>query len=152
MFEIEDNIWYNLWHMLKDLWAVLGYLFAFIFRYTLLIVWTAWWLRAVNWARIWEALKAGAWAPALLLLIVAALVWSRLSPAPAHLFGIEIANFWWQLGAVGTIAAYTLLLGYLQEVLGWRPPEISIEPPAHAEDHAHDTHDTHTHAQDTYAH
>ena len=80
----------------------------------------------------------GAWAPAVLLLVVAALIWSRLAPGPCNCLGfVTVPNFWWQLGEVGLIAALTLFCGWLQGVLGWTPREISLEPPAHAAVHEH---------------
>ena len=111
-------------------------------HYILLIVWVAWWLWGVNWNRAWAFLGRGAWAPFVLLLVVSALVWSRIAPGPCDCLGfVRIPNFWWQLGYVGMLAAIMLFCGWLQGVFHWTPAEISLEPPPPAEgghgDHHH---------------
>lgn len=102
-------------------------------------LWAAWWLWAVNWKKLWPALAEGAWAPVVLLMIVAALVWSRLQPGPFDRLGFAIPSFWWQLGGVSVLVAIALFCGWLQGYFGWSIPEISFEPPAHGhDDHGHD--------------
>src|SRR5207249_439950 len=94
-----------------------------------LIPWLAWWLWAANWPTIWAVLRQGAWLPLVLLMILAALVWSQM--APSDFIGLQfviIHNFWWQLGAVSLLVALTLLCGWLQGVFQWTPAEISLEP------------------------
>jgi hypothetical protein len=118
-----------LWRLLEDL-LVVG------LRWSLVIAWTAWWLWAVNWQKTWPVLARGAWAPVVLLMLVAALVWSRLAPGPCDCLGfVTVPNFWWQLGGVGLLAALTLLCGWLQGVFGWTPAEINLEPPAPVDHH-----------------
>jgi hypothetical protein len=105
------------------------------------VVWCVWWLWAVNWKRAWPALAQGAWVPAVLLVVVAALAWSR----------IVGADFWVCLGWVAVMAAVALFCGWLQGAFGWTPAEISLEPPAA---HVHEEH-FHDHALDDapgYAH
>jgi hypothetical protein len=104
-----------------------------------LIAWVAWWLWGVNWKKTWRVLGDGAWAPLLLMMLMVALVWSRLDPADCsclHLF--TVPTFWWQLGQVSLLVAVAFLCGWLQGVFGWTPEEINLEPPVHAGyDHGH---------------
>jgi hypothetical protein len=121
---------------LEQLIAVLGQLLVQLLalgtHWLLLILWVAWWLLATNWQRAWPTLRSGGWAPSILLMLIAALTWSRLQPAPCDCIGgIVIPNFWWQLGYVVMLGAVALLCGWLQGVLRWTPPAISFEPPAH---------------------
>jgi hypothetical protein len=98
----------------------------------LLIAWVAWWLWAVNWKRAWVVLAEGAWAPVVLLMILAAHVWASLDP------GGLLPGFWWKLGGVCLVVGGTLLCGWLQVVLNWSPAEINLEPPppaAHGHHH-----------------
>jgi hypothetical protein len=99
----------------------------------LLIAWLAWWLFAVNWRRAWVVLAEGAWAPVVLLMVLAARVWASLAPSDWNVFGVAtLGNFWWQLGGVTLLVGLTLFCGWLQTAFDWGPPEISLEPPAHA--------------------
>ena len=105
----------------------------------LLIPWLAWWLWGVNWNQAWSVLAQGAWLPVLLIMIASALVWSQIAPSDCTCLGfVTVANFWWQLGAVGLLAAATLLCGWLQGLFGWTPFQVNLEPPAEpAIDHGH---------------
>ncbi len=108
-----------------------------ILENALLLVWLAVALFGINWKRAWPVLAEGAWAPVVLLTFLAALVWSSLAPAPFTGLGfMTIPNFWAKLIAVWMIVAATCFCGWLQGVLHYSPPEISVEPPAH--EHAHD--------------
>ncbi len=101
------------------------------------VLWCAWWLGGVNWKKAWPMLAAGGWAPVVLLIVIATLVWSRLSPGGCDCLGVVIPNVWWQLGGVCGLAAVALFCGWLQGFFGWTPSEISLEPPADHDDHAH---------------
>jgi hypothetical protein len=91
-------------------------------------LWIVWWLGAVNWHKLWPVLARGAWAPAVLLFLMGAVVWSRLAPG----------YFAWQLGAVSALAALTLFCGWLQGRLHWTPAEFDLEPPAVSDEgHGH---------------
>jgi hypothetical protein len=115
-------------------------LLVLVLRWSPLIAWIAWWLGAVNWRKAWRALADGAWAPLLLLIVMASLVWSRLDPGDCFcLVLFTVPNFWWQLGGVALLAAIAFLCGWLQGVFGWTPAEIDLEPPAAAV-HAHGHH------------
>jgi hypothetical protein len=134
-----------MWDKLVQLFLILMSLLADLSRFAshwlLLIVWVAWWLWAVNWQRVWPVLARGAWLPVVLLLVMAALVWSQLAPSDCNCLGfITVANFWWQLGAVGSMGALTLFCGWVQGYFGWTPPEIDLEPAApagHESGHGH---------------
>ena len=104
-------------------------------------LWCAWWLWAVNWKRAWPVLAQGAWAPVVLLSVVAALAWSRIAPSPCNCLGfVTVPNFWWQLGSVSTLTAIALFCGWLQGYFGWTPQESNLEPPPIAHEHGHDHH------------
>lgn len=105
--------------------------------HALLLAWLAWALFAVNWQRTWHYLSRGAWAPVVLLLVVAALVWSQLVPSVCDCLGFPVGNFWWQLGAVVLIAALTLLCGWIQGYFQWTPPEIDLNPPGPSDHSSH---------------
>jgi hypothetical protein len=98
----------------------------------------AWCLWAVNWRLAWPVLADGGWAPLTLIGLMAAFVWSRVWPSMAIVFGlIPVPNVLWQLGAIAILIGVALFCGWLQTRLGWFPPEIDLEPPAHAHDHHH---------------
>jgi hypothetical protein len=103
------------------------------FHWVLWIVWAAWCLWAVNWKKTRHFLAAGAWAPAILLVILVALVWSRID-ADAWL---GLPNFWWQLGYVSLLAGLAMFCGWVQSVMHWTPHDINLEPPAHGHGHDH---------------
>lgn len=105
-------------------------------------IWMAFWLFAVNWKKLWPVLAEGAWAPVVLLGLISALVWSRVLPSSCNCIGVTIQNFWWQLGSVSALIGVALFSGWLQGQWHTEPPEIAIEPPAHA-DHGHDHHGHH---------
>lgn len=109
--------------------------------WSLLLVWVAWWLWAVNWKKAWRVLADGAWAPVVLIALMVAGVWSQVRPGVLVVSPkLAIANFWWQLGAVGLLVASALFCGWLQGYFGWTPTEIDLEPPAHAAESAHAHH------------
>lgn len=141
---IQDTL-RELQHTLQELLIGLGtlvyQLFTLGWPYILLILWIVWSLFAINWPRAWAALRQGAWAPLILLMIVSALVWSRISPASCDCLKIvTIPNFWWQLGYVGMLVAIMFFCGWLQRVFHWAPAEIDLNPPAPTHGHDHDHH------------
>jgi hypothetical protein len=131
--------WQTFIQLLNNLGKLLGGLAHLILGWSLLIAWLAWWLWGVNWKKAWAVLAQGAWVPVLLVLVVSALVWSQMAPSDCTCLGFTtVPNFWWQLGAVGLLAAVTLFCGWLQGVFGWAPLEVDLEPPAPAaHDHGH---------------
>jgi hypothetical protein len=130
----------ELWETLGQLVVNLGNLFvvllALAFRWSLVIAWVAWWLFAVNWKKAWPALGRGGWAAAVLIILVAALAWSR----------IESSSFVWLLGGVSLLAATALVCGWLQGVLGITVPDNPVEPiVAHGSGHEHPVGTLHGH-------
>jgi hypothetical protein len=121
----------------EDLGKLVSGPLQFLAHWLLVIVWIAWWLLGVNWSKVWPVLARGAWMPVVLVLIVAALVWSQIDPSSCSCLGfVNVPNFWWQLGAVLLLAAVTLACGWLQGAVGWTPTEIDLEPHAPPADHA----------------
>jgi len=108
----------------------------------LVVLFVAWWLWGVNWRRAWPVLAEGGWLPLVLVGIMAAFAWSRISPSTAIVFGfLAVPNLLWQLGAVGLLIGLVLFCGWLQTRVGWYPPEVSLEPPPSHDPHAsHDAH------------
>ncbi len=144
MVPAEPGFWQTLTHLAYDVAVLLRMSLAFLASWILLIIWIVWWLWAVNWKRCWDALARGAWAPAVLLMLISALVWSRLQPQAwtyeVEGYALSIPNFWWQLLAVGMLAALAMACGWLQGLYGWEPAEVNLEPPAIAHDHGHGHH------------
>lgn len=131
------RIFETLWQLVLELGKLVGQILSLGLHWSLLIAWIAWWLWAVNWNRVWPTLRQGAWAPAVLLIIISALVWSRVAPSECSCLGFAtVPNFWWQLGAVGLLTSVTLFCGWLQGIFHWAPAEISLDPPEHV-DHGH---------------
>ena len=126
--------------LVTSLGLLLGWLGEFLVRWLLLIVWVVWWLWGVNWRRAWAVLAEGAWVPLLLAMIAGALVWASLAPSDWDCLGwFRVPNFWWQLGGIGLLLALALFCGWLQELFGWTPAEIDLEPPpaVHGHEAAH---------------
>jgi ABC-type nickel/cobalt efflux system permease component RcnA len=96
----------------------------------LLLAWVAWWLWGVNWVTAWDWLGRGAWVAVVLLVIVAALVWSRIAP-------VAVGNFWRQLVGTTFLACLALFCGWLQGVMGWTPAEIPVYPAGATHDDTH---------------
>jgi hypothetical protein len=103
----------------------------------LLAAWVAWWLWAVNWVKAWEWLARGAWVAVLLLVFLAALVWSKIGSRELDLGFVQLPNFWWQLGGTALLTCLALFCGWVQGVAGWMPGDVPIYP---AEATADDTH------------
>lgn len=104
--------------------------------WSLLLVWIAWWLWAVNWKKAWRVLGDGGWAPLVVIGLIAAGVWSQVRPTNLVVTpNFAIINFWWQLGAVALLIGSAFFCGWLQGYFGWTPAEIDVEPPAHHAGH-----------------
>lgn len=132
------------WHALEQLGSsllvLLTALFVFLFHWSLVIFWLAWWLFATDWRKVWPVLARGAWVAGVLLIVVTALAWAEMRPRDLNIIGeFSLPNFWWQLCAVAILAAITLFCGWVQGNFGWYPTEIPIDPPAPAA-HAHGHH------------
>jgi hypothetical protein len=103
----------------------------------LLAAWVAWWLWAVNWVHARDWLARGAWVGVVLLVVVAALVWSEIAPGPLDVGVARLPNFWWQLGGTALLALLALFCGWLQGVAGWMPADIPIYPTGATADDTH---------------
>ncbi len=114
------------------------------------LIWILFCLFAINWKKMRPTLSEGAWVPLLLLIILAALVWSQVHATDVILFGvITVPNFWWQLMAAGSLAALGLFAGWVQERYHWTPLEVELAPVSHA--HGHDHGHGHDHDADSHA-
>jgi hypothetical protein len=102
-----------------------------------IVAWCAWWLWCVNWKKAGPVLSEGGWMPVVLLMVMVALAWSRISASSCKCLGITIGNFFWQLGAVIGLTLLALFCGWVQGRLEWTPEEVSFEPPAHEHGHGH---------------
>ncbi len=127
---------------LGQLFLLLGTLIVqilnLILQWSLILVWLAVALLAINWKNIWPTLAKGAWLPGVLLIIIASIVWASIAPSSCNCLGfMTVGNFWWQLGAVSLIATVTLLCGWLQGLLNWTPGEISFDPPPAEDEFGH---------------
>jgi hypothetical protein len=102
-------------------------------------LWCAWWLWCVNWAKLWPVLGRGAWAAAVLFVLMGGVVWARIDPAPLTWPGYYLPALTWHLGAAVILACVALVCGWLQGVMGWTPPEFPVHPvvAAHGHDHGH---------------
>jgi hypothetical protein len=123
-----------------NLWTLVVGLLSLGVHWFALIVWVAWWLWGVNWKKMWPVLAGGAWVPLVLLMILGALAWSRMDPTDCTCLGIvTLPNFWWQFVGVTMLTGLAFFCGWLQEIFGWTPAEINLEPPAistHGQEHA----------------
>jgi hypothetical protein len=129
----------TLWQLLLLTLKLLGELGSLALHWWLVLLWIAWWLWAVDWQKAWPILARGAWAPLVLLIVLAALAWSQIAPSSLLVLGVFILpNFWWQLCATGALATTAFLCGWLQGLFRWTPAEVAVDPPADAENgHAH---------------
>jgi len=127
-------------HLLQPVFDVL----LFLLPYALGFAFCLW---GINWQRMRPALRAGAWVPLTLLLVLVALAWSQIAPRRLPVFGILSApNFWWQLCYVAILAGIGVFAGWVQDRYGWVPPEIAVEPPAHGHGHSHSHDHGHSHS------
>jgi hypothetical protein len=102
----------------------------------LLAVWCVWWLLCVDWKKLWPVLAFGAWAPAVLFVLMTGAVWARLDDRNLTWPGFYLPSFGWHVGATILLAGLALICGWLQGVIGWMPPEFPVHPPELAHGHA----------------
>jgi hypothetical protein len=105
-------------------------------------LWCAWWLWCVDWKKLWPVLARGAWAPAVLMVLMAGMVWNQLDPVDLAWPGYYLPALVWHMGAAVLLAAIALTCGWLQGVFHWTPPEFPVHPApvAHGHDHGHGHH------------
>ena len=132
------DIWDSLWNLGVDLGALVAGVLALAMRWSLVIAWVVFWLWAVNWKKLWPVLAHGAWVPFVLLMVIAAIAWSRLDPTDCTCLGfVTVPNFWWHLGGVSLLMALTFLCGWVQGLFGWEPAELDLQAPV-ITPHSHD--------------
>ncbi|MBI2805891.1 MAG: hypothetical protein HYX68_13000 [Planctomycetes bacterium] len=131
----EPSIWQTLLLLFHTLGTLVIQLAALGYHLLLWILFAAWCLWGINWKRTRHFLATGAWAPAILLIVLIAIVWSRIDPSPCAQCGLPA--FWWQLGYVSMLAALAMFCGWIQNVMHWTPHDISVDPPAHGHGHDH---------------
>ena len=130
------GIWQLLITLVQTLLMLVVQLAALGFHWLLWIVLAAWCLWGVNWKKTRHFLASGAWAPAILLILLIALVWSRIDPSACACTGLP--NFWWQLLYLSGLAGVAMFCGWVQSVFHWTPHDINLDPPAHAHGHGAD--------------
>jgi hypothetical protein len=134
----EPGIWLTLAILFKTLVLLVTQVASVGFHWLLWIAGAAWLVWGVNWKKTRHVLAIGGWAPALLLILLIAIVWSRIDARPCDCLGfVTLPNFWWQLGYVSMLAAIAMICGWLQSVFRWTPREIHLDPPAHGHGHGH---------------
>lgn len=134
----DPGIWQTLVLLVQTLGTLVVQLASLGLHWLLWILWAAWWLAGVNAKKTRHVLAIGGWAPAVLLILLTAIVWSRLEARPCDCLGfMTLPNFWWQLGYVSMLAASALFCGWLQSLFHWTPHEIHFDPPARGHGHGH---------------
>jgi len=142
MDPIQDpTIWHTLTVLISTLFTLVMQLASLGFHWLVWIVWIAVCLWGINWKKTRHVLAVGGWAPALLLILLVAIVWSRLVMSRGPSF-IPLPNFWWQLIYVTGLAGMAMICGWLQTVFHWTPHDINLDPPApaHGDGHGHAHH------------
>jgi magnesium-transporting ATPase (P-type) len=140
----EPGIWQTLVLLFHTLGTLVIQLTSLGLHWLVWIVWIAWCLWAVNWWKTRHFLAIGGWAPAVLLIVLIAIVWSRIDARACDCLGvISLPNFWWQLGYVSMLAAVAMFCGWLQSAFHWTPHDINLDPPAHS--HGHGSEHAHAH-------
>jgi hypothetical protein len=140
---MDTNILQTLLLLLQTLGILVVQLASLGLHWLVWITFAAVCLWAINWKKARHELAVGGWAPAVLLIIVIALVWSRIVPEPCPWCGLP--NFWWQLGYVSMLAALAMICGWIQSVMHWTPHDVTLDPPAHGHGHGHDHGHGHAH-------
>ena len=138
----DPTIWQLLTTLFSTLFALFGKLASFGFHWIVWIVWVSVCLWAINWKKTRHVLAVGGWAPAVLLVLLTAIVWSRLDVRAGPSF-LPLPNFWWQLVYVAGLGSLAMFCGWLQSVLHWTPHEINLDPPVHGHGGGHGHHGHH---------
>jgi len=79
-----------------DVLASLVLLIAHNFSIVALAAWIGFWLFAVNWVKLYEILRAGAWIGVFLIGALAILVWGTVAPPPGgfhYILGMALSNY-----------------------------------------------------------
>lgn len=110
------------------------------FYWGLALFWLAWSLWAIDWRKLGPVLAKGGAIPLVLVTAAVAIVWAGAAPSSLRFLGLQLPNFYWQLGLAGLLLTGTLAAGWLQLKMGWFPEEIQLAPEGghgHGHDHGH---------------
>src|SRR5262245_58290142 len=99
-----------------------------LFAWSLAVFAVAWVAFALDWRKLWPALREGAVIPLLLIAGMSAFVWGFLAPSEGNLLGIRLPNYLWQVICTTLLLGVMFFCGWLQMRYHWFPPEIEIEP------------------------
>src|SRR5580700_7274298 len=79
----------------SSFWDLLVATLAVLAPWTPLAAWIVFWLFAVNWVKLREALAKGGWVGLVLIGAIMVLVWGSISPGSGSFdfFGLRISNF-----------------------------------------------------------
>lgn len=100
----------------NSLWDLLAALLAIVIPWTPLAAWIVFWLFAVNWVKLREALAKGGWVGLVLIGAVMVLVWGSISPGTGtfDFFGLRVSNFVEKTVYVSGLFVMMFLAGALQ--------------------------------------
>jgi hypothetical protein len=109
-----------------------------LFYWGLALFWLAWALWAIDWRKLGPVLSKGGTIPLVLVTVAVAIVWAGAAPRSLRFLGLELPNFYWQVGLAGLLLTGTLAAGWLQLKMGWFPKEIQLAPEGgYGHDHGH---------------
>jgi hypothetical protein len=119
-------------------------IFKQVFHWSLALFWLAWSLWAIDWRKLGPVLSQGGAVPLVLIAAAVGIAWAGAAPSSMLFVGLEIPNYWWQLGVVGLLLTGTLAAGWLQLKMGWFPQEVTLAPESsHPHGHHHHHHNNH---------
>ena len=136
-----NEVWTSVTNLLQTAGTVIAEVAGLLFHWSVAIFAVAWVAFAIDWRKMWPALRGGAAIPLVLIATMSAFVWGFLSPREATFLGNSVPNFAWQLIASALLLGLFLFCGWLQMRYSWSPPEIELEPAnVHGHGHGHDDH------------
>lgn len=151
-----ENLIKSLNQFLAAGWEVIVNLLVLLVPWTPLIAWVAFWLLAVNWAKLYPILAKGGAIGVLLIGLMMILIWGLIAPPPDgvhHLFGLRPSNFVGKTVYVTMLMTIMALCGTVQlsgacGSLVCFPHELPGEDEHGHSDHGHGDHGhgDHSHA------
>ncbi|MCA9089150.1 MAG: hypothetical protein KDA90_11025 [Planctomycetaceae bacterium] len=134
-----------IWNLVLALVAVVVTLLQSLVPWLPLIAWVAFWLLAVNWAKLYPALmQRGGIVGVLLIGLMTILVWGVIAPPDGGqyaLFGLQVSNFVGKTVFVTGLFVIGAMCGSVQ-LSGMVAPCCLFEEPVVEEEHGHG-HDDH---------
>jgi hypothetical protein len=148
----------SLLQLLTALGDVIVALGALLLPFIPLVVWVAYWLFGVNWAKLRVVLLQGGWIGLLLIGFVVVLIWGTVSPPQSgyhHFLGLTVGNFVGKTMLVTTLICIMFLCGSVQ-LSGFcgswcQFDEPAAEPAAHADSHGNGSHMHASHGLDSHS-